>query len=323
MVQRSRSCSWPRAAAPTSRCVRRARTLLRRPRRDPRRRRASARLRHPLSARRRAQPTPSPTPTPPTDEVTGGTAAAQLATLRVAGRAPMTGYDRARFGQAWLDADRNGCDTRNDVLRRDLREVVLDARTNGCVVLSGVLEDPYTGARVDFERGERRLGGRGPRRRAGQRLGERRGAARRTHPGRARERPPQPAGRRRRRQPQQGRRERGVVAAAGEGVQVRLRRPPGRGEGEVRPHDHAVRARAGRAAARRACPGQPATPDPDAAPTQVDQRVSDPGEATAAPGGTFFENCDAARAAGAAPVRRGDPGYGPHLDRDGDGSACE
>ena len=32
----------------------------------------------------------------------------------------MTGYDRDRFGQAWLDADRNGCDTRNDMLRRDL-----------------------------------------------------------------------------------------------------------------------------------------------------------------------------------------------------------
>ena len=37
----------------------------------------------------------------------------------------------------------------------------------------------------------------------------------------------------------------------------------------------------------------------------------------------YFENCDAARAAGAAPVRRGEPGYGPHLDGDGDGSACE
>ncbi|WP_327137058.1 excalibur calcium-binding domain-containing protein, partial [Nocardiopsis sp. RV163] len=37
----------------------------------------------------------------------------------------------------------------------------------------------------------------------------------------------------------------------------------------------------------------------------------------------YYENCDAARAAGAAPVRRGDPGYGSHLDRDGDGVACE
>jgi hypothetical protein len=37
----------------------------------------------------------------------------------------------------------------------------------------------------------------------------------------------------------------------------------------------------------------------------------------------MFRNCDQARAAGAAPVRRGDPGYGPHLDRDNDGVGCE
>lgn len=40
------------------------------------------------------------------------------------------------------------------------------------------------------------------------------------------------------------------------------------------------------------------------------------------PGGAF-RNCDEARAAGAAPVHRGDPGYGPHLDRDNDGIGCE
>jgi hypothetical protein len=39
--------------------------------------------------------------------------------------------------------------------------------------------------------------------------------------------------------------------------------------------------------------------------------------------GTAFRNCTEARAAGAAPVRRGDPGYGPHLDRDNDGIGCE
>ena len=36
-----------------------------------------------------------------------------------------------------------------------------------------------------------------------------------------------------------------------------------------------------------------------------------------------FKNCTEAREAGAAPVRRGQPGYGPHLDRDNDGVACE
>ena len=36
-----------------------------------------------------------------------------------------------------------------------------------------------------------------------------------------------------------------------------------------------------------------------------------------------YPNCTAARAAGAAPVRAGQPGYGRHLDRDGDGIGCE
>jgi hypothetical protein len=45
--------------------------------------------------------------------------------------------------------------------------------------------------------------------------------------------------------------------------------------------------------------------------------------AEAQTGGVFYKNCAAARAAGAAPIRRGQPGYGSHLDRDGDGIACE
>lgn len=40
-------------------------------------------------------------------------------------------------------------------------------------------------------------------------------------------------------------------------------------------------------------------------------------------GGGAYANCAAARAAGAAPVRQGEPGYGRHLDRDGDGVGCE
>jgi hypothetical protein len=40
-------------------------------------------------------------------------------------------------------------------------------------------------------------------------------------------------------------------------------------------------------------------------------------------GGARFANCSEARAAGAAPVRRGDPGYSSKLDRDGDGVGCE
>lgn len=45
--------------------------------------------------------------------------------------------------------------------------------------------------------------------------------------------------------------------------------------------------------------------------------------ARATPGSYAFANCSEARAAGAAPVRRGESGYGPHLDRDGDGVGCE
>lgn len=37
----------------------------------------------------------------------------------------------------------------------------------------------------------------------------------------------------------------------------------------------------------------------------------------------WFANCTEARAAGVTPIRRGEPGYAPHLDGDGDGTACE
>ncbi|AGP31943.1 HNH endonuclease family protein [Corynebacterium terpenotabidum] len=80
------------------------------------------------------------------------TALATLDTLEVKGRAPKTGYDRAQFGQTWADVDRNGCDTRNDILARDLTDVVF--KEGSCRVLSGVLDDPYTGQRISFVRGE-------------------------------------------------------------------------------------------------------------------------------------------------------------------------
>jgi hypothetical protein len=51
-------------------------------------------------------------------------------------------------------------------------------------------------------------------------------------------------------------------------------------------------------------------------------RPARPQGLAAAPAGAF-PNCAAARAAGAAPIRRGEPGYGAHLDRDRDGVACE
>ena len=78
-------------------------------------------------------------------------ATAVMKTLIVKGRAPKTGYSRAQFGAAWADVDHNGCDTRNDILRRDLTSVVY--RSGTCVILSGVLHDPYGGSVINFRRG--------------------------------------------------------------------------------------------------------------------------------------------------------------------------
>ena len=69
----------------------------------------------------------------------------------------MTGYSREQFGSAWEDVDHNGCDTRDDILRRDLRRVVYRAGTNGCVVVSGVLADPYTATSITYVRGHSRV----------------------------------------------------------------------------------------------------------------------------------------------------------------------
>src|SRR5699024_5833992 len=85
-------------------------------------------------------------------------ARALLSALPVKGRAPKTGYSRDEFGQPWtddvaVDGGHNGCDTRNDILRRDLTDKTYRAGSHGCTVISGVLEDPYTGERIDFTRG--------------------------------------------------------------------------------------------------------------------------------------------------------------------------
>jgi hypothetical protein len=81
------------------------------------------------------------------------TASSVLSTLPVKGRAPKTGYTRAQFGQAWADVDRNGCDTRNDMLKRDLTEIVYKVKTRNCVVATGILLDRYSGETINFVRG--------------------------------------------------------------------------------------------------------------------------------------------------------------------------
>lgn len=81
------------------------------------------------------------------------TARAQLETLPVKGRAPKTGYTREEFGPAWADVDRNGCDTRNDILARDLEGETFKPGTQNCVVATGILADKYTGTTINFVRG--------------------------------------------------------------------------------------------------------------------------------------------------------------------------
>lgn len=105
--------------------------------------------------------TKSPTKTPKPSSTTAGASSAlkALGKLPVKGRAPKTGYLRAMFGQAWTDDvteqyGHNGCDTRNDILRRDLTALVEKPGTNGCVILKGTLSDPFTGETIPFTRGQ-------------------------------------------------------------------------------------------------------------------------------------------------------------------------
>ena len=72
-----------------------------------------------------------------------------LNSLSVKGRAAKTGYTRAQFTH-WSDLDRNGCDARNDTLKRDLTEVIYKAGTRDCKVISGLLLDPYSGKVITF-----------------------------------------------------------------------------------------------------------------------------------------------------------------------------
>ena len=79
-------------------------------------------------------------------------AAKVLAKLLVKGRAPKTGYSRSLFSGGWGDI--GYCDTRNYILKRDLRSITWRSGEN-CIVATGVLQDPYTGATINFVRGVR------------------------------------------------------------------------------------------------------------------------------------------------------------------------
>src|SRR5690606_22084266 len=87
-------------------------------------------------------------------EAPQGSALEAAQDLTVKGRAAKTGYDRDEFGSGWQDPDRNGCDARNDVLARDMTDLTFKRGTHDCIVLTGVLDDPYSGATIDFQRGQ-------------------------------------------------------------------------------------------------------------------------------------------------------------------------
>lgn len=89
-----------------------------------------------------------PVATSQSQGATAGAASDLLKTIAIKGRAPKTGYERTQFGNGWAVTD--GCDTREIILHRDLQNPVVG---DGCNVLSGTLNDPYTGKVINFKRG--------------------------------------------------------------------------------------------------------------------------------------------------------------------------
>ncbi|MFJ8146868.1 HNH endonuclease family protein [Streptomyces sp. NPDC096048] len=96
---------------------------------------------------------------PVTGDTDEATARGLIEGLKTKGRGPRTGYDRDEFGYAWMDsADgvplaRNGCDTRNDLLRRDGQDLRFRSGSD-CVVVAMTLDDPYTGTTIEWRKQE-------------------------------------------------------------------------------------------------------------------------------------------------------------------------
>lgn len=281
-------------------------------------------------------PAPVESPAPTADGAAPDPAASKardvLATIPVKGRAPKTGYSRDQFGQAWADIDRNGCDTRNDMLRRDLTDLALKPGTRECVVLSGILNDPYTASLVNFLRGNSTSAAvqidhvvalSDAWQKGAQQLTEAQRLSFANDPlnllavdgptnqqksdGDAATWLP----------PNKSYRcdyvARQISVKSSYGLWVT------RAE-----HDAMARVLAGcqdttTPAGQEA--SAPAPADPPAAPAPPDAVPAAP--APAAPTSVYYANCAAARAAGAAPLRAGQPGYREQMDGDRDGVACE
>jgi hypothetical protein len=102
-----------------------------------------------------ASPEIQPPAEAPAEPITAEARQALTAVEQLAIAQPIqTPYDRRQFGQRWADIDRNGCDQRNDILKRDLVDVTTKPGTRDCVILTGMLLDPYTGQTIAFTRGE-------------------------------------------------------------------------------------------------------------------------------------------------------------------------
>ncbi len=101
-------------------------------------------------------PSASPSPQltsvnePATSSAASGTALEALENLPLRTSGPATAYSRAGFGEGWTDVDGNGCDTGNDVLRRDLTAVTLKRGSRSCIVASGRLLDKYAARTAVF-----------------------------------------------------------------------------------------------------------------------------------------------------------------------------
>ncbi|MDT0305106.1 HNH endonuclease family protein [Streptomonospora wellingtoniae] len=102
-----------------------------------------------------AGPTAAPAPSAPQNAPGAGPPASEeieqalsdLSEAEVGAEGSGAGYEREEFGSSWIDTDDNGCPTRHDILARDLRAARV---ADDCTVTRGVLEDPYTGERIDF-----------------------------------------------------------------------------------------------------------------------------------------------------------------------------
>ena len=109
-------------------------------------------------------PAPTATPTSADERAASVHALTSLETVTVRARTKVAGYDRSCspghgcvFGPAWSDdttapGGHNGCDSRNDVLAAQLHDV--DKGSSRCVVQAGVLDDPYSGARITFRKAQ-------------------------------------------------------------------------------------------------------------------------------------------------------------------------